>query len=72
MFFFKDESCGQCTPCRNGTEKALILMNKESWDIELLKELSTAMMDTSICGLGQAAPNPLLSVIKHFPSEVTN
>jgi formate dehydrogenase len=47
-------------------------MNKESWDIELLKELSTAMMDTSICGLGQAAPNPLLSVIKHFPSEVTN
>ncbi|MDG2008081.1 MAG: NADH-ubiquinone oxidoreductase-F iron-sulfur binding region domain-containing protein [Alphaproteobacteria bacterium] len=72
MFFFKDESCGQCTPCRNGTEKALKLMNKESWDIELLKELSTAMMDTSICGLGQAAPNPLLSVIKHFPSEVTN
>ncbi len=72
MFFFHDESCGQCTPCRNGTEKALKLMNNDSWDIELLKELSSAMMDASICGLGQAAPNPLLSVIKHFPSEVTN
>ena len=72
MFFFHDESCGQCTPCRNGTDKALKLMNKDSWDIDLLKELSSAMMDASICGLGQAAPNPLLSVIKHFPSEVTN
>jgi len=72
MFFFHDESCGQCTPCRNGTEKALKLMNRDSWDIELLQELSSAMMDASICGLGQAAPNPLLSVIKHFPSEVTN
>ena len=72
MFFFHDESCGQCTPCRNGTEKALKLMNEDSWDVELLKELSSAMMDASICGLGQAAPNPLLSVIKHFPNEVTN
>ena len=72
MFFFHDESCGQCTPCRNGTEKALKLMNQKSWDVELLKELSSAMMDASICGLGQAAPNPMLSVIKHFPNEVTN
>ena len=72
MFFFHDESCGQCTPCRNGTEKALKLMNQSSWDVDLLKELSSAMMDASICGLGQAAPNPLLSVIKHFPNEVTN
>ncbi len=72
MFFFHDESCGQCTPCRNGTEKALKLMNESSWDVALLKELSSAMMDASICGLGQAAPNPMLSVIKHFPEEVTN
>ena len=72
MFFFNDESCGQCTPCRNGTEKALKLMNESSWDVDLLKELSSAMMDASICGLGQAAPNPMLSVIKHFPEEVTN
>ncbi len=72
MFFFHDESCGQCTPCRNGTEKALKLMNESSWDVDLLKELSSAMMDASICGLGQAAPNPMLSVIKHFPEEVTN
>ena len=72
MFFFHDESCGQCTPCRNGTEKALKLMNESSWDVDLLKELSSAMMDASICGLGQAAPNPILSVIKHFPEEVTN
>ncbi len=72
MFFFHDESCGQCTPCRNGTEKAIKLMNESSWDVDLLKELSSAMMDASICGLGQAAPNPMLSVIKHFPEEVTN
>ncbi len=72
MFFFHDESCGQCTPCRNGTEKALKLMNESSWDVDLLKELSSLMMDASICGLGQAAPNPMLSVIKHFPEEVTN
>ncbi|WP_020592233.1 NAD(P)H-dependent oxidoreductase subunit E [Kiloniella laminariae] len=70
MRFFEDESCGQCTPCRNGTEKAVKLMQAETWDQDLLKELSTVMMDASICGLGQAAPNPLLSVMKHFPEEL--
>ncbi|MBS0335273.1 MAG: NAD(P)H-dependent oxidoreductase subunit E [Proteobacteria bacterium] len=68
--FFKDESCGQCTPCRVGTAKALALMEAPHWDQALLKELSTAMMDASICGLGQAAPNPVLSVMKFFPQEV--
>ncbi|MEO1192674.1 MAG: NADH-ubiquinone oxidoreductase-F iron-sulfur binding region domain-containing protein [Pseudomonadota bacterium] len=70
MRFFEDESCGQCTPCRNGTEKAVALMDRERWDEDLLRELSAVMMDASICGLGQAAPNPLLSVMKHFPEEV--
>ncbi|MEH6630569.1 MAG: NAD(P)H-dependent oxidoreductase subunit E [Halopseudomonas aestusnigri] len=70
MRFFEDESCGQCTPCRTGTEKAVSLMEEETWDQDLLKELSTVMMDASICGLGQAAPNPLLSVMKHFPEEL--
>jgi NADH:ubiquinone oxidoreductase subunit F (NADH-binding) len=70
MRFFEDESCGQCTPCRIGTEKAARLMAEKAWDKELLSELSTAMRDASICGLGQAAPNPLLSVIKYFPEEV--
>jgi formate dehydrogenase len=70
MKFFADESCGQCTPCRVGTEKALELMKSRKWDDALLKELSQAMMDASICGLGQAAPNPMLSVLKYFPSEV--
>ena len=70
MKFFADESCGQCTPCRVGTEKALELMRQRTWDQPLLKELSQAMMDASICGLGQAAPNPMLSVLKYFPSEV--
>jgi NADH:ubiquinone oxidoreductase subunit F (NADH-binding)/NADH:ubiquinone oxidoreductase subunit E len=70
MRFFEDESCGQCTPCRNGTEKAVALMARPKWDKALLGELSTAMMDASICGLGQAAPNPLLSVLKHFPDDV--
>src|SRR5215468_7960556 len=70
MKFFADESCGQCTPCRVGTEKALHLMKDRRWDQPLLKELSQAMMDASICGLGQAAPNPMLSVIKYFPTEV--
>ena len=68
--FFKDESCGQCTPCRVGTAKALALMESRSWDRPLLEELSRTMMDASICGLGQAAPNPLLSVLKYFPQEV--
>jgi formate dehydrogenase len=68
--FFRDESCGQCTPCRVGTAKALGLMGERQWNQPLLKELSQAMMDASICGLGQAAPNPALSVMKFFPQEV--
>jgi formate dehydrogenase beta subunit len=71
MKFFKDESCGQCTPCRVGTAKALGLMDAPKWDQPLLNELSQAMMDASICGLGQAAPNPVLSVLKYFPQEVS-
>jgi len=70
MKFFADESCGQCTPCRVGTEKALHLMNGRQWDKPLLNELSQAMIDASICGLGQAAPNPMLSVLKYFPGEI--
>jgi formate dehydrogenase len=68
--FFHDESCGQCTPCRVGTAKAVALMEHDAWDKELLTDLSTVMMDASICGLGQAAPNPFLSVYKYFPHEV--
>jgi NADH:ubiquinone oxidoreductase subunit F (NADH-binding)/NADH:ubiquinone oxidoreductase subunit E len=71
MKFFEDESCGQCTPCRVGTEKAAKLMAKGPWDVKLLEELSTAMRDASICGLGQAAPNPLLCVLKYFPDELS-
>ena len=71
MQFFEDESCGQCTPCRVGTEKAVKLMQREAWDEPLLEELSAAMTDASICGLGQAAANPLLSVLRHFPDELT-
>ncbi|HEX6161820.1 MAG TPA: NAD(P)H-dependent oxidoreductase subunit E [Vicinamibacterales bacterium] len=70
MKFFADESCGQCTPCRVGTVKALELMKSKRWDAPLLHELSQAMMDASICGLGQAAPNPMLTVMKYFPREV--
>ena len=70
MHFFRDESCGQCTPCRVGTAKALTLLDAPRWDKALLQELSQAMMDASICGLGQAAPNPVLSVIKHFAHEI--
>jgi formate dehydrogenase beta subunit len=69
--FFEDESCGQCTPCRVGTEKAVKLMEKGPWDAALLIELSDLMRDASICGLGQAAPNPLLCVLKYFPEELT-
>jgi formate dehydrogenase len=69
--FFEDESCGQCTPCRVGTEKAAHLMAHGPWDPALLDELSALMRDASICGLGQAAPNPLLSVLKYFPEELT-
>jgi len=68
--FFSEESCGQCTPCRVGTAKTLKLIEKPKWDQPLLKELSQAMMDASICGLGQAAPNPVLSVMKYFPQEI--
>jgi formate dehydrogenase len=69
MRFFEDESCGQCTPCRVGTEKAVKLMERPVWNQQLLEELSQAMRDASICGLGQAASNPLTSVIKYFPDE---
>ena len=71
MRFFEDESCGQCTPCRVGSEKAAKLMAQGPWDTGLLTELSDAMRDASICGLGQAAPNPLLCVLKYFPEELT-
>ncbi len=70
MRFFEDESCGQCTPCRVGTEKAVKLMEGEVWDTSLLGELSTAMADASICGLGQAASNPLKCLIRFFPEEL--
>ena len=69
MNFFKHESCGQCTPCRVGTAKAVKLMEQGEWDTDLMAELSTVMMDASICGLGQAAPNPMNSVINYFPNE---
>ena len=68
--FFEDESCGQCTPCRNGCEKAVQLLETPSWNVPLLEELSDAMRDASICGLGQAAPNGLSSVFKYFPDDV--
>ena len=68
--FFEDESCGQCTPCRAGCEKAVKLMSQPIWDKPLLEELSAAMMDASICGLGQAAPNGLLSVFRYFSDDV--
>jgi formate dehydrogenase beta subunit len=70
MKFFAEESCGQCTPCRVGTAKALDLMQSPRWDQGLLEELSGAMADASICGLGQAAPNPIRCVVKYFPQEV--
>jgi len=68
--FFEDESCGQCTPCRVGCEKAVKLMQAEHWDQALLEELCQAMGDASICGLGQAAPNPIRLTMKHFPDEI--
>jgi formate dehydrogenase len=70
--FFEDESCGQCTPCRVGCEKAVKLMQADTWDQGLLEELSNAMVDASICGLGQAAPNPIRMVMKHFADEVSD
>jgi formate dehydrogenase len=71
MRFFAHESCGQCTPCRVGAEKAAGLMARPAWNRPLLGELATAMQDASICGLGQAAPNPMLSVIKYFPGDLS-
>jgi len=68
--FFEDESCGQCTPCRTGCEKAVKLMNADSWDQPLLEDLCQVMSDASICGLGQAAPNPIRLVMKHFSEEI--
>ncbi|MGR3542623.1 MAG: NAD(P)H-dependent oxidoreductase subunit E [Hasllibacter sp.] len=68
--FFESESCGQCTPCRVGCEKAVKLMERDVWDEGLLTDLCDVMVDASICGLGQAAPNPIRLVMKHFPEEV--
>ena len=68
--FFEDESCGQCTPCRVGCEKAVKLMQADRWDATLLEDLCEVMADASICGLGQAAPNPILLTMKHFPEEI--
>jgi formate dehydrogenase beta subunit len=70
MQFFKQESCGQCTPCRVGTAKAAHLMDQPKWDLPLLADLSLVMRDASICGLGQAAPNPIDCVVKYFPHEL--
>ena len=70
LSFFAHESCGQCTPCRNGTEKAVTLLEARSGDTTLLNDVSVAMADASICGLGQAASNPLISVMKHFPEDM--
>jgi formate dehydrogenase len=70
MKFFEDESCGQCTPCRNGTEKAVKLMEAGNWQRDTLSDLAGVMADASICGLGQAAPNPLLSLLKYFPEDL--
>ena len=70
MRFFEHESCGQCTPCRVGTGKAAALMQADTWDADTLGDLATVMVDASICGLGQAAPNPMRSVLSYFPQEV--
>jgi formate dehydrogenase len=70
MQFFAHESCGQCTPCRVGTAKAAALMAAPDWDTATLNDLARTMADASICGLGQAAPNPLLSVLRYFPHEL--
>jgi formate dehydrogenase beta subunit len=68
--FFEDESCGQCTPCRNGTEKAVKLMSTATWNLDVLADIAQVMSDASICGLGQAASNPLKSVIRYFPEDL--
>lgn len=71
MRFFQDESCGQCTPCRTGTAKVVHMLERNEWDTEKLNDLSTVMRDASICGLGQAAPNPFDCVVKYFPHELS-
>jgi formate dehydrogenase len=71
MRFFAHESCGQCTPCRVGTDKAARLMEAPAWDAATLEDLNQVMVDASICGLGQAAPNPVRSVLRHFAHEVS-
>ena len=70
MRFFEHESCGQCTPCRNGTAKASLMMQERVWNRELLTELGQVMRDASICGLGQAAPNPVDCLMRYFPQDV--
>ena len=70
MRFFAHESCGQCTPCRVGTDKAAQLMAQPVWDQATLEDLAEVMADASICGLGQAAPNPIRGVLEHFAHEV--
>ena len=70
--FFKSESCGQCTPCRVGCDKASSIMKNKNWDIELLEELCEVMETSSICGLGQAATNPIKSSINYFNEEINN
>ena len=70
--FFADESCGQCTPCRVGTEKMLTLLERDTWDEQTLQQLAAVMADASICGLGQAAPNPVLSLLRDFRSELAS
>ena len=69
-YFYSHESCGQCTPCRVGTAKAARLMDAPVWDNDTLEDLNQVMTDASICGLGQAAPNPVRSVQKYFPQEI--
>ena len=70
MRFFADESCGQCTPCRVGTEKAVKLITRDQWNQGLLSELAKTMAEASICGLGQAAGNPINSVLRYFPEDL--
>jgi NADH:ubiquinone oxidoreductase subunit F (NADH-binding) len=72
MSFFEHESCGQCTPCRSGTAKVRELIDSDRWDTALLAEISQVMRDASICGLGQAAPNPVDCVVKYFPHELAS
>jgi formate dehydrogenase len=71
MHFFAHESCGKCTPCRAGTARSEELMAHPRWDVPLLEELATVMSDSSICGLGQAAPNPMRSVVRYFAHELS-